>query len=282
MSQFNLASLAPAVNAATGLSNLIIAIPEDQGISPEYEVQAGQKPPEKFLFDFNGEQSITLKSDITDHFVEDNSSLQDHIGLPPENIRTHGFIGELKDFAPDAPEFIRDGRDKLIGVSSYAPAISVTMLVNYNRAFQVYQAAKLANSAVVSRWNSLSSAAPQVEGNAEFGATQNSQQKAFQKFYGYYKKRTLFKVQTPWAIFRHCAIEMMQFTQSGDTVNISDVECHFKPINYASSKIAIGNEILIGGQIMSADAAAENNLGSSSGAEVPYSQEDLFSGLIQQ
>jgi len=49
-----------------------------------------------FVFDIREDENITLKADITDHFVEDNSTIQDHISLKPIKISLRGFVGDLR------------------------------------------------------------------------------------------------------------------------------------------------------------------------------------------
>jgi len=49
----------------------------------------------EFLFDIEGTSQITLEADITDHYVEDNTAIQDHIALKPEKITLKGYQGEV-------------------------------------------------------------------------------------------------------------------------------------------------------------------------------------------
>jgi len=48
-----------------------------------------------FLFDIEGEEIFELRSDITDHYVEDNTTIQDQWGRLPERITLNGYVGEL-------------------------------------------------------------------------------------------------------------------------------------------------------------------------------------------
>src|SRR5271163_4191719 len=52
------------------------------------------------LFHTEGENVAHLQSDITDHFIEDNTAINDQIALKPEMVTVHGFIGELNDVFP--------------------------------------------------------------------------------------------------------------------------------------------------------------------------------------
>ena len=48
-----------------------------------------------FIFDIDGTVTHQLESDITDHYVEDNTAVQDHIALRPEKITLKNYQGEL-------------------------------------------------------------------------------------------------------------------------------------------------------------------------------------------
>lgn len=50
-----------------------------------------------FLFHVDGDQSIRLRSMITRHTVEDNTTIQDNIALLPEEVSLKGLIAELTD-----------------------------------------------------------------------------------------------------------------------------------------------------------------------------------------
>lgn len=67
-----------------------------------------QNPPEGisgFLFDIIGDESISLESDITDNFLENNTAIQDQIALRPEIITVHGLVAELTNANKPKPVF---------------------------------------------------------------------------------------------------------------------------------------------------------------------------------
>lgn len=88
------------------LSNLVLAIPQKQR---GYEIPNvdGDLTGEALLFDYESENTASLESDITDHFVEDNTYLNDHIALRPEIISVRGFKGELSNIVQKAVLFVR-------------------------------------------------------------------------------------------------------------------------------------------------------------------------------
>jgi hypothetical protein len=233
----NLSALSTATTTATALSNLILVSPQqDAGIQAQTPLADNSIPP-KFLFQYCGEQAITLKSDITDHFIEDNTALQDQVALRPELYSCHGFIGELNDVVPEVLLPVKAVADKLTVINAYVPGLSISALLVYNTAFQAYQVAQLAQSAAISAWTSaLPSPTPDAAADVIFPTKQNKQQRAFQFFYAYWKKRTLFTVQTPWAIHKNMALETVHAVQDADTRLITDFELTFKQIRIARTQ----------------------------------------------
>lgn len=248
-----LSNLANLTTAATSLSNLILVSPQKTiGYQPQNLTQTNgvqpQGPP--LLFHYEGEQAVVLTSDITDHFVEDNTSIQDQIALKPVVITTKGYIGELNDVPPLAILSRYNVAQKLTQISAYSPALSVTALNAYNEALFLYQTAISAGNAGVSTWNSINGSGGEnviTDGqllnntfNNQTGVvtnSQNKQQVAFQQFFGYYSSRTLFTVQTPWAVFQNCAIQSLRAVQDETTNVITDFEVTFKQMRFAKTQL---------------------------------------------
>jgi len=228
----NLESLTSGMTKATGLANLILVFPGDKkGIQPQAASNLPQPP--KFLFDFETENQVNLQADITDHYSEINETLNDQIAIRPERITTSGFISELNNVVPDLLKIPKLAAEKLINVPEYLPELSVTAQLVYNNAFQAYQAASSIAASAVSAYNNL-------RGEGETDPSQTKQQEAFAKFYGWFKSRTLFTVQTPWAIFENMAIENLRAMQDEETNSITDFQITFKKLYFAETEVVGG------------------------------------------
>jgi hypothetical protein len=246
----NLSSLSSVTTAATALSNLIMVSPQSVvGYAPQNPAVNGvpslkQNAP-ALLFHYEGEQTTSLESDITDHYIENNSAVQDQVSLKPVTITTHGFIGELNDVAPFGLQTLKAAATKLSGISAYAPQLSVTALIAYNQAFLAYQVVANAANAAVSAWSSVNNLIEGSDGQSVIGAdgtiktasAQNKQQVMYQAFYGYWQQRTLFTVQTPWAVFQNMAIQKLRSIQNEETRMITDFEITFKQIRTVSTAL---------------------------------------------
>lgn len=282
----DLSSLTTITTSATALSNLVLVSPQNTiGYQPQSTyartTQVKQKIP-AFLFNYEGEQSVTLESDITDHYIEDNTALQDQISRKPEQIMTHGFIGELNDSIPLGNQILQGLESKLTIISSYTPSLSVTAFNALNEAFQLYQVAANAIQSAVSTWQYVTNTGGEnVVGNDGLTpiSNQNKQQTAFQMFYGYWSNRTLFTVQTPWAVFQNMAILRLRAVQDAETNQISDFEVTFKRIRLAQTSIvssSTSTELQNRAQVQS-DASSPVSLTPSTVTQNP--QFSLDSGL---
>jgi len=267
----NLTALAPATTAATTLSNLILATPQENlGYQPQNpptkDGVVAQTPP-TLLFNYEGEQVVALESDITDHYIEDNTAIQDQVSLKPEIITTHGYIGELNDVVPKALRPLKLLADKLTVLTAYTPQLTETALIAYTQAFFAYQVASQAINAGVSAWSSI------IGNNA---AVQTKQGAMFQQFYGYWRSRTLFTVQTPWGIFQDCAIQRLRAVQDAETRVITDFEVTFKKLRFAkTTSISAQTTTLQGRASPQASGLVD------CGASTPTSSITLNEGLAQ-
>lgn len=261
-STFTAPNLAPAMTAAVSLSNLVLAIPQTinqyrqgpqytQGYQPQNQPQPTGllatlgsllQPQPGFLFHYEGENKVTVKSDITDHYIEDNTAIQDQCALHPEIISVTGFIGELNDIAPPGLAQLQSLATRLTAIAGYSPQLTTTALLAYNEAFQAYQIAANVFNSGAAAWSSIAGNGGEgiIGTNGLQGvANQNKQQTAFQKFYGWWRNRTFFTIQTPWAVFQNVLIEEMVATQTEETTMISDFKVTFKLIRTVQSVFAV-------------------------------------------
>ncbi len=224
----DLSALGNVTLTAQSLSNLILVNPQkDVGITPQLPGNTtGDEEPEAFLFNFEGENTATLESDITDHYAENNTALQDQIAIKPAMISTSGYIGELNNVVPKALALLKLAADKLTVLSPFVPEVSASALIAYNVAAQSYATAALALNTSVSAWQTISGQGSRV---------QTKQQVAFAKFFGWVNERRLFTVQTPWAVFKDMAIKTLRVVQDESTNSFSTFEVTFKQMRFANT-----------------------------------------------
>lgn len=180
-----------------------------------------------YLFDtygFMGETSINLPLQITNNYVENNVSLQDHIAKPPVTITLSGLIGEvvykppttflynINNYTKDNLGFSLEG--KLTPIESLFPsvgnitqsAISATQYVesSYNRYYEIFN--KFRN------WGEKTSLSP------------TQQQYIFEQLNTLRDTNKFVNVSTPWKLFENYAISDIRIRQDATTKYTSVLE----------------------------------------------------------
>lgn len=267
LSTSSVSGLSAVSNLINAISGLLIASPTTiQGYQPQNPVGPTGllsllSPPPSLLFHYEGEQTATLSSDVTDHFIENNTAVQDQVALKPIIITTRGFIGELNNVPPAFLGALQTIGNTLTSITPYNPALTLSAVRAYNTQFSAYQAATTAQNSAVSAVSSLSGSASGETVIGSIGSTpipavnQNKQQVMFQQLYGYWSKRTQFTIQTPWAIFKNMIIMNCRAIQDEATRTVTDFQVTFKQINFASTTTTNVTQ----GQLQSQSAAAQNN-----------------------
>lgn len=186
-----------------------------------------------FLFDIVGSEDVSIDSDITDHYVEENYAIQDHIALRPERFTVKGYAGEIYDRFSDGVKVAMTVLDKLAILSTMAPEFAA-------QAEQLYSSlvsGSLNVSQIINTGTSLYDIFVQAI------TTSTRQQAAFNYFYALWKSRTLCTVETPWNVFTDMAIESIRGHQGEDSKYISDFSVTFKKIRKAEVAVSVGISI---------------------------------------
>ncbi len=179
-----------------------------------------------YVFDIVGDESMEITSDITDHYVEDNTSIQDQISLKPEKFTVHGMVAELVMLQPlqaeQAPQ------------TNVLPLFAPLAPVFTPASLEIQSVAAIGTSAqTISVVDTQS-----LSGYFSSGAgsiPQTRQSKAFAYFYQLWKGRQLFSVETPWGIMNSMAIESLSPSQGEDSKYKTDFSITFKKIRFAQA-----------------------------------------------
>ena len=210
----SIATLTSNVNFLRSATNRAIVKPED------FEGIAG------FVFDITNKDDISLTSEITDHFIEDNTVINDHIALRPEIITVEGLVGELKLDIPPLLRALSDLNDKLTGFSGFLPELTAQTNEIYNQAEQILRTKEQAEQTIENLHNTFR--------GLDVAPKETLQSKAFSYFYSLWQSRRIFTVETPWNTFTNMAILNMKVKQE-DTKYISNFSMTFKKIRFAKA-----------------------------------------------
>ena len=181
------------------------------------------------IFDLPETESLQLKAQITEHFVEDNSAMQDHIAISPRSITLTGKVAELVLTKSEIQKYAESVITKLAALGILAPGMSQSaakLLAQYQRTEQAIKQtlAQLKNAAA------LFSGEP----------AKNKQQEYYAQISGMFYGRGLFSVETPWCTLKNMAIESVSFEQDESTKDWSSVTVNLKEIQLAKTKTITG------------------------------------------
>ena len=206
-------------------------------------------------FSMRKQESLTLSSDVTDYYVENNSAIQNNIALNPEQITLNGLIAEkqlthvslLYDLASSFNTMIAGGGGLIGGLlPNYIRSKITSIIAAATRALEA------ATAAAQIAENIFVKVAPLIgAGGAGKAEKVSKQTEAFEMLYGFWKSRTLLTVQTPWITFDNCAIVKVSFTQPESTESLSEISVTLKKIRFAN----VANDPFVAKRI--ADAFSE-------------------------
>lgn len=205
-----------------------------------------------FVFDIKKEYKLNLNSDITDHYVEDNVAIQDHIGLKPVILEVLGSIGEvtLKDKVgeqSDLDNYLKNQKDKNIfnSIDSYLGRMgSLTSFTPniINQSLDIYNTAKFSYS-TVSKVINLdkrdSTSSRRFAYNSVYDEDVILQTKQFE-WVNWFKiqwwNRASFTIVTPYGVLENMYIMDLSASQPENTRYVTNLSIKFKEIRKAQIK----------------------------------------------
>ncbi|PHS61064.1 MAG: hypothetical protein COB09_19135 [Thalassobium sp.] len=180
-----------------------------------------------FVFDIEGETTVNLSTEITDHFLEDNSSVQDHIAIRPKKITLKGFVGELTfDGGEEDDGIVQTVTRKLTILSAFLPTLSAAaeQLVVRDREVNSTESGENTVNNIADYWAFIKNITPPI----------SKQEQAYRYFKALMEQKILVSVQTPFEFMTRMAIETVTARQGADSRFISDFSITLKEIRTVS------------------------------------------------
>ena len=217
-------------SASKGLDSVKSGRSYLDGLANKYVVKpAKAQGIDGWVFDYEGDSTINLASEITDHYVEDNISIQDHVALKPRRVTLRGYVGELVMHKPEG----------LLGALGLAQS-SLTQLYAYlgddtpQMVQQLQQAASAATAAVNAFDQGLARAQNLVGMFSKAVPPVGKQEAAYLQLEQLWASKQIVTVQTPFKYFLSMAIELVTFVQDPETKTMTDIAVTLKEIRQAS------------------------------------------------
>jgi hypothetical protein len=228
-----------------------------------------------FAFDIFEEHKSEQLAEITDHFVEDNSTIQDHIAIKPNKITLRGFVGELVEERADPKSKVVELTQKLTVINSYIPVVTgaarqINSLITSNKA-----------STVDAIDETIGTGVDLFQAYKALNPPDGKQAKAYNFFRALFDAKQLVAVDTPFGFFSDMAIENIVSIQ-GDNAYITDFAVTLKEFRTAETKLVDFDEKKRQGRA-SNQIATKKDQGTANGKEEDASlffkvKQSLFGG----
>lgn len=230
-----------------------------------------------FVFDYEGDTVVYHVSEITDHYSEQNTFVNDMAAQKPARIVLRGFVAEL---VANPGVGVLGAIATLQGKLTTLPAI----LGKYTPAViqKIQGLATTATSVVNTVDNAISRAQNLVGLFVGSAVAPTKQQKAYQQLYALWANNTVFTLDTPFTYFRSVMIESMTFTQDETTKQWSEISVTVKEVRFTGTVVqGPGLSPQLAAQTQLARSAAQSqapvNNGKTNGISTSFSS--LFSSF---
>lgn len=189
------------------------------------------------------EDSLNLQSQVTDNYIENNTSIQDYIAISPAIITLRGYVGEIEfsppvsftnylvtrkyDTCSSQDQLNNLMNDKLTPISELLPPVD-------NITQQAKNTAQYVESSF-RRYEKIYNQLKTFSLKEQKQPTQTVQKYAAEKLKQLWESRALVEVITPYGKYENMAIQSITFTQ-GNSTTLSNLSITLKQINYATTE----------------------------------------------
>lgn len=186
-----------------------------------------------FVFDYEGETNLTIQADITDHYNEDNTAVQDHIAIHPIKLTLRGFVAELVLKPPQGIlGALSSIQNRLTTVPAYLGKYTPGGLATIQKALTKTQ------NTVNTIDQSLARVKNIVGMFDKTAPGRSAQEKAYNKLQSLMVTKQLVFVETPYGTFNNMAVESLVLVQDELTKQWSDIVVTMKRMNFVSINTA--------------------------------------------
>jgi hypothetical protein len=217
-----------------------------------------------FLFGALGDVNVALEADITDHYAENNTAIQDHVAIRPVEVTMRGFVSELTLPKPQGVVGLLAAAQNVLTqvpayIQRYTPGVTQTL---QKAVTKVQSTVNTINQTLAKAQNiiSLFPGAPPVV---------SKQAKAYAQLSTAMKQKLPMTIDTPYGMMTNMIIKRLAFVQPEDTQSWSDITVTLKQINFVEVATVADNGSFAGRLAMQAQTTT--NKGVVPGAKVNQS-----------
>ena len=173
-----------------------------------------------------GNETLSMSSDITDNYVENNVALQDHISIKPMIYTIEGEVGELVWYSQNGSnDILGKLANKLEPVVSFAQTLSQNAAKAQRTALKVLGVIDSVDNYATRLWNFF-----------DKDETDTEQKKIFKYLLALWQERKPLNIKTPWTNLSNFVIQNIEISQPDRTVEKSRIKISFKEFKTVKQK----------------------------------------------
>ncbi len=180
-----------------------------------------------YWFDVIEEDNLTLQSQITDNYIENNTAIHDNIALAPITITLKGLVGEVVFQSPKSTLDTLNKATNKIG-EKLSPLTALLPPVD-----NITQLAKNAVQYVEASVNRYQKIIEQIRGKKP---TETTQQYVAGNLKKLWQSRTACEILSPYGLYKNMYIQSVYLIQ-GNTKTVSNLTVMLKQLNFAEQQI---------------------------------------------
>lgn len=197
-----------------------------------YAAPQGVGQIDSFTFDYQLSNEVRMDNEITDHWLEDFTAVQDHIGVKPKIVILRGYVAELVFKVSFFEQLFAGVQNALSQVPAYLGSYTAGTTLALTKA--ITQAQNIEQQAV----QAFNRAAGIVNLVSLATGAQTKQQKAFAQLSALRDAKILFTVFTPFQVYTSMAITQLTATQREKSKDYSEFSVTMKQVNITGATTA--------------------------------------------
>ena len=191
-----------------------------------------------FVFDIRMNETVSNTSQITDHYTEDNTTIQDHVAFEPVKVTLVGKVGELVFTTNKALEFARITADRLVTLGELSPVQRDKATQQISDAYQIEAALRSSVNLLLNLGGTIGLDATSWWSDVQ--CAKDNQSRAFLRFQNIFYSRKMITVVTPWRNYHDMMIESFTVDQDETSVLESTFTINLKQIRKVSTTTNTG------------------------------------------
>jgi hypothetical protein len=180
--------------------------------------------------DIYEEHSLEYSAEITDHYLENNSTVQDHISIKPLKIMLKGKVGELVYRNEEKESQLQNYAEKLTIINSYLPILTNGAKQLQSRVSSVNGSGTGTDFYKSLAQNSIGGGVDLYQMYKQLNTPKTKQAQVANFLTALFQSKQIISLETPWRFFPKMSIETLSISQT-DTKSESYFSIVLKQIN---------------------------------------------------